>query len=372
MIKFKNNLKERSEIMKFIHIADLHLDSPFTSLSSKGDLGNIRRLEQRKVLKKVIDYIKENDINYLFIAGDLYENEYVKKSSIEYVNNLFKEIPNTKIFISPGNHDPYIMNSYYDTYEFAENVYIFRGEIEKVEEEDANIYGMAFTSFYMENDEINKFVLPVSNKPNIFIVHCDLNGSKDENGFSYNPVNETKLKSLNFDYIALGHIHTTNFVEGKENKTVYPGSPLSLGFDELGRHGMIVGEISGGKIKTEFVKLDDREFIEFELNVEPFNSKEELILNISELKLDENNLYKIILTGKRNFEIDTREILKLVSRDNVLKVKDFTKTNYNLDEIAKENNLRGYFVREALKKLEDGIATVEEIEKAIEIGLEAM
>ena len=49
-----------------------------------------------------------------------------------------------------------------------------------------------------------------------------------------------------------------------------------------------------------------------------------------------------------------------------------TKINYNLEEIAKENNLKGYFVREALKKLEDGIATREEIEKAIEIGLEAM
>ena len=358
--------------MKFVHIADLHLDSPFTSLSTKGDLGNIRRLEQRKVLKKVIDYIKENNINYLFIAGDLYENEYVKKSSIEYVNNLFQEIPNTKIFITPGNHDPYIMNSYYDTYEFASNVYIFKGEIEKVEEEDVNIYGMAFTSFYMENDEINNFVLPISSKPNIFIAHCDLNGSKDENGFSYNPVYETKLKALNFDYIALGHIHTTNFIQGKENKILYPGSPISLGFDELGKHGMIVGEISGSRVKTEFIELDDREFIEFEVNVEPFNSKEELILNISEKNLLENNFYKIILVGKRNFEIDTREILKLVARDNVLKVKDFTKTNYNLEELAKENNLRGYFVREALKKLEEGKATKEEIEKAIEIGLESM
>lgn len=358
--------------MKFVHIADLHLDSPFTSLNVKGDMGDIRRIEQRKVFQKIIDYIKENNIDYLLISGDLYENEYVKKSSIDYINSLFKQIPNTKIFISPGNHDPYIMNSYYDTYEFAENVYIFRGEIEKVELEDANIYGMAFTSFYMDNDEINKFILPISSKPNIFVVHCDLNGSKDENGFSYNPVNESKLKSLNFDYIALGHIHTTNFTMGKENKIVYPGSPLSLGFDELGNHGMIVGEILGGKVQTEFVKLDEREFLEVELNVEPFNSKEELILNISELNLEENNLYKIILVGKRNFELDTREISKLISRDNVLKIKDLTKIKYDLEQLANENNLRGYFVREALKKLELGLATKEEIEKAIEIGLEAM
>ncbi len=87
--------------LNFVHIADLHLDRPFTSLASKESLSNIRRLEQRKVLKKVIQYIKENEIKYLFISGDLYEDEYVKKSTIIYINDLFKEIPNTKIFISP-------------------------------------------------------------------------------------------------------------------------------------------------------------------------------------------------------------------------------------------------------------------------------
>ena len=49
----------------------------------KNKLGNIRRLEQRKAFKKMIEYIKENEIEYLLIAGDLYENEYIRKSTIE-------------------------------------------------------------------------------------------------------------------------------------------------------------------------------------------------------------------------------------------------------------------------------------------------
>ena len=57
-------------------------------------------------------------------------------------------------------------------------------------------------------------------------------------GLSYNPILESKINALKFDYVAMGHIHKTNF---KENGTVmYPGSPLSFGFDELGEHGMIV------------------------------------------------------------------------------------------------------------------------------------
>lgn len=123
---------------------------------------------------------------------------------------------------------------------------------------------------------------------------------------------------------------------------------------------------------TEFIKLDDREFIEFELNIEPFSSKEDLIEHIMELELNKNNMYKIVLTGKRNFEIETSEILKLINQKNILKIKDLSKTNYNFEEIAKENNLRGVFVKEALQMLETGEYSEEEIMKAIEITLEVM
>ena len=101
--------------MKFVHIADVHLDTPFKTISDRADLGVERRLEQRKALKKVVDYIKENNIEYLFISGELYDEAYVRESSISFLNNLFKEIPNTKIYIAPGNHDPYIKNSFYAT-----------------------------------------------------------------------------------------------------------------------------------------------------------------------------------------------------------------------------------------------------------------
>ena len=111
--------------MKFIHMADMHFDSPFVNLSQIDTLGDLKRLEQRKAFKKIIEYIKENHIEYFFISGDLYENQYIKQSTIEYMNNLFKEIPNTKIFISPGNHDPYLKSSYYNTFKWSDNVKIF-------------------------------------------------------------------------------------------------------------------------------------------------------------------------------------------------------------------------------------------------------
>lgn len=71
----------KEEAMKFVHIADMHFDSPFTSLGRIEGLSDIRRLEQRKIFKKIIEYIQENNIECLFISGDLYENDYVKQST---------------------------------------------------------------------------------------------------------------------------------------------------------------------------------------------------------------------------------------------------------------------------------------------------
>ena len=66
-----------------------------------------------------------------------------------------------------------------------------------------------------------------------------LNGGTEENK-EYNPVLESRLEALNMDYIALGHIHKPYYNSEKSQRIVYPGSTISLGFDEKGEHGMIV------------------------------------------------------------------------------------------------------------------------------------
>ena len=216
--------------MKFVHIADVHFDSPFTSLLARG-LSKTRHLEQRNAFKKVIDYIREENIPYLFICGDLYEHEYVKLSTIEYINGLFKTIPNTKIFITPGNHDPYIKNSYYMTYNFANNVKIFNQEIQKINEGDICIYGYGFDDFYMDGKQGEKLYIEDKTKINILLSHADLDGL-DSQGIMYNPILKSYLKEKGFDYVALGHIHKSMY----DKNIVYPGSLISLGFDELGKH----------------------------------------------------------------------------------------------------------------------------------------
>lgn len=360
--------------MKFVHIADMHFDSPFVNLSDRETLGDLKRLEQRKVLKKIIEYIKENNIEYLFISGDLYEHKYVKQTTIEYINNLFKEISETSIFISPGNHDPNIKNSYYNKFNWNENVKIFEDNIEKIETLEANIYGYGFSDFYCTNCGIEDLELEDSNKLNILVIHGTLDGASIEEK-QYNSMSNKILKNKGFDYIALGHIHKQDYNTYDNQRIVYPGSTVSLGFDELGKHGMIVGELNKQDLKLEFVPLDESEFIEINIDVTEIFSKEELIEKINELNINKNEFVKIILNGKRNFEINTYELYKLILNERIIKVKDKTKINYNLEKIANKTTLKGLFAEEMLNRLNEENLTEDEkeiIEKAIEIGFEAL
>lgn len=358
--------------MKFVHIADIHMDSPFVNLSDRETLGDLKRLEQRKKLKEVIEYIKENEIDMLFIAGDLYEQQYIKQTTIEYINNLFKEIPETQIYIAPGNHDPYLKNSYYSKYKWNENVKIFNSKIEKIEQDEIDIYGYGFEDFYCTECGIENLEIENPEKENILIMHGTLDGANIEEK-QYNSISTKMLEEKGFDYVALGHIHKTNF--NKESKIIYPGSLVSLGFDELGQHGMVVGEIKNKKLNIEFVPIKSSEFVEKRIDVTEIISKEELIEKINSIEIQPNEYVKIILEGKRNFEINTYELYKLIQEPQIIKIKNKTKINYNLDEIENETTLKGLFAKEIKQKLEDENLTNEQkeiLEKAIEIGFEAL
>ena len=359
--------------MKFIHIADMHFDSPFVNLSEKDIMGDLRRLEQRKVFKKIIEYIKENNIKYFFISGDLYEHKYIKQSTIDYINKLFEEIPETNIYIAPGNHDPYTKNSYYNKYNWSKNVKIFGPKVEKIETQDANIYGYGFDDFYCSDSGVENIEIEQNEKLNILIIHGNIDGSTIED-MQYNSMSKKMLQEKGFDYVALGHIHKKDYNTEENQKIVYPGSTISLGFDELGEHGMIVGDVEKNKLETQFIKLDDKQFTKRELNVDNIYSKEELIEKINELKIEENNYVEIILIGNRNFEINKYDLIKYILNNNIIKIKDNTKIAYNLEKLENENTLKGLFIKEMNKKLKNAETEEEKeiIEKSIEIGLASL
>ena len=339
--------------MNFVSVADVHFDIPFRRISDRAGLGRERRLDQRKAFKKVIDYIKENNVEYLFIAGDLYEQDYVQEATIAYINDLFKTIENTKIYIVPGNHDPRIKNSYYETYKFNDNVKIFTDRLEIVENDDCDIYGYGFNNFEMSQNKLDDLQIKNKNKINVFLSHGDI-----YNKSVYNPMNLNLLEEK-FDVINLGHIH-------KRDK-YYSGSLISLGFDELGEHGFIYGEADENKkITKHFIKADDKEFIRENSDITNILSNEELIEKLNEIET-RNDLYEIILIGERSFKIEID--LNLVQK-SIIKIKDETKLKE--EENINENSLYGIFVKNLKRKLENEEIDEKQYEQIIELEKQIM
>ena len=128
------------------------------------------------------------------------------------------------------------------------------------------------------------------------------------------------------------------------------------------------------KLTTKFIPIETTEFVENELDITEIISKEELIEKINEIKLEENKLYKIILIGKRNFEININELYKYNLNEKIIKIKNKTKLNYDLEKLANETTLKGLFINEILNRLNE-CQTEEErktLEKALEIGMSVL
>ena len=95
---------------------------------------------------------------------------------------------------------------------------------------------------------------------------------------------------------------------------------------------------------------------------------------IEKLDLDEAKFYKILLVGKRNFEVNPYELAKIIKQENIIKIKDQSVINYNIEELSKQINLKGLFAKNILNKIEtqNDEAEKENLMKAFEIGIEIL
>ena len=129
--------------VSFLHMADLHLDAPFSSL---GDAvrSDIRKNELGDSFKSIIDKVLTDNIDLLLISGDFFEESTVRSSTILTVKNLFSELFKTEVIIIPGNHDPLRDNSWYKTTQWGKNVHILEDsqQVLYLEKYNAYIYNM--------------------------------------------------------------------------------------------------------------------------------------------------------------------------------------------------------------------------------------
>jgi DNA repair protein SbcD/Mre11 len=371
--------------VKFIHCADIHLDAPLTSLGGDGRRSSLRRQDLKAVFGEIIRKAAVEKVELLLISGDLYEHECVKKSTIHFINDLFASIPDTHVLITPGNHDPFTLGSYYRNFPWSSNVHILTSENPAVLLEELGVYvqGAGFSGFYEEGVFQDRILPARTDCINILVAHCTLDlamGSK-----AYNPVRSEYLSALNMDYIALGHFHTRIEGAGARKNIFNPGSPEPLGFDEPGEHGVFQGafgreEQGTVSLAVEFVRLNKRQYRSIAADITGCFTNEAVLQRVRDMtgaELGENWLYYIALTGyiDKDFRVDPTQLqMALGEHFFYCRLVNNAAPDYNFEEIAREPGLRGLFTRKMLARIR---AAQEEQKKellirAVYYGLEAL
>ena len=241
-------------MLKIIHGADFHLDSPFSGLTPKRAAQ--RRGEQRELLERLAELARKKGAGLVLLAGDLLDSERVFPETALALSKALASIP-CPVFIAPGNHDPYTSRSIWTALDWPDNVHIFRShDLERVDLPGCTLWGRAFTGAHQETSPLEGLAVPGDGKLHLAVLHGCVG---ERNG--YGPISPAEIAASGLDYLALGHIHQGSGLN-KEGNTfwAYPGCPEGRGFDELGDKGVLYVEAEPGQVKSQFVSLAKRRY----------------------------------------------------------------------------------------------------------------
>lgn len=360
--------------VKIIHAADLHIGAEFSFLDE--NKRKLRKSEARLTLEKIFNICKTNEIDFLLLAGDVFENNAVNSADIKAFLNGIEAIPETQVIAATGNHDPLTTDSPYFSGPLPKNFHIIDSENTKIDFDDKNcsIYGSAFLGCYKEPQGPIKFNIDFG-RINIAVIHGDI-----QQGSKYNYISREFLANSGMDYIALGHIHTHTDVQKIGNTNyAYSGCIEPHGFDETGEMGVIAAKIGKAQSDFNFVPVCARrhEIVTVDVNGKTTNAEiAECIVDSLKFHYGDSygkNLYKIILTGfvSEQLCIDKAEIINRLA-DSVffVKIKDETAVEINIDLLSREKSLKGEFVRVMLEKMQADPQN-EALKDALNLGLKA-
>ena len=232
---------------RFIHTADLHLDSPLTSLALRNaELGDLVRGATRKALERIVDLALTEAVDALIIAGDLYDGSQTSMATALFLMGQMRrlEAAGIRVFIIRGNHDAQSQITRELT--FPPNVHVFDGRGKPVKAgalasgREIHLHGISFAHPHAPASLLPGFRAPVPDAVNIGLLHTSLAGASRHD--PYAPVGVADLAAHGFDYWALGHIHQRR-VHLEKPWIVMPGNPQGRDINEGGPKGVTLATV---------------------------------------------------------------------------------------------------------------------------------
>ena len=261
---------------RFLHAADLHLDTPFTGMR-RVDASLVATLRDAttRAFENLIKAALEHSVAFVVIAGDIYDGpERGIRAQLAFRNGLARlaqaGIPS---FVVHGNHDP-VEDGWSAVRKWPDGVTVFGpGSVATVPVERdgqtlALIHGISYARRETRDNLALGFRRDRAECFQVGVLHCNAGAHADY--APYSPCSVDDLVSAGLDYWALGHVHLRHFLYEGSPWIAYPGNlqGLSPKPSELGAKGTLLVDVDDGQVaNVDFLPLDVVRFDAFDLDI---------------------------------------------------------------------------------------------------------
>lgn len=357
--------------LRFLLFSDLHLETPF--VWAEPALARSRRQALRQTLERIVALALENPPAAVLCGGDLYEHDRISPDTVEFLRGTFERLDPIPVYIAPGNHDWYGLQSIYHQVRWSPNVHVFReAHLEPVTIEDgltlwgAAHPGPAYMRGFLDGFRVDRGGLHLA------LFHGSERGllqfeSKDKG--MHGPFDTEQIAQAGLHHAFLGHYHRPRDAE----RYTYPGNPDPLTFGEDGERGVIVATCSpGGHVQRERIPIAVSQVYDLEVDVTGSESRQEILARLREKLQSLSGSARATLVGEVGSAVDLKmEDLSpkaLAPSLDGLVVRSRLRVRYDFDTIASEQTVRGQFVRDVRAA---GNLTDDERDRVLVCGLRA-
>ena len=237
--------------MRFIHAADLHIDSPMRGLA-KYDGAPVDQLHgaTRRAFENLVRFALENDVELVVLAGDNFDQDWRDFNTGLFFTNQLAKLTNEgiKVVVLSGNHDA--AGTISRDLRFPEGAYkLAHHACQTIQPEELDlpvaVHGQSYAQRVVDTNMAADYPGPVPGVVNIGVLHTALAGYPDHD--PYAPCTVEELRSKGYDYWALGHVHGRSVLH-EDPWIVFPGNLQGRHARETGAKGFTVGTVDSGEV----------------------------------------------------------------------------------------------------------------------------
>lgn len=254
--------------MKFLHVADIHLDSPLDGLERyDGAPVDLIRGATRRALENMVQLAMDERVDFVVIAGDLYDGDWRDfNTGMFFVRQVAKlREAGIRVYLIAGNHDAAsTMTRKLRLPTNPDGLGLMlsheQPETRRLEDLGVAIHGRSFANQAETKNMVPEYPTPIPHWFNLGLLHTSLNGSEEHD--TYAPCTPTELRMKGYDYWALGHIHKRTLIPSDGQPltlppVLYSGNIQGRHIRELGPRGcFLVSVDERHRIDVEFRELD--------------------------------------------------------------------------------------------------------------------